>query len=361
MFYPKSVAIWEMAENLVSKRVKGVTFSYPESLDQAVPQMQSDERVSQAASQTTMQFHPDGPAYNVSAVDLEFLGHLDKGQYGSVNKYRHAASGYVMAVKVIKLTDDPEKMKCLRKDLEVNSDIRQRYGKCPYLVHSFGDLFWEGELWICMELMDTCLEKFYKSVFRLNQRLPEDVIAYIAYAVVHGLTFLKEDLDIMHRDVKPSNILVSRNGGIKLCDFGISAKLVNSLAKTHIGHDLYMPPERVNPNSPTDEKRYDIRSDVWSVGITLVEIATGKQPFENGSLFSRISQIVEGEAPNLPKESPYSDDLRSFIASCCKKDVNERPKYADLLAMTFLNEGRKPCDISVYVQSILGPPSEPTA
>ncbi|XP_055352421.1 dual specificity mitogen-activated protein kinase kinase 2-like isoform X5 [Paramacrobiotus metropolitanus] len=232
------------SENLVSKRVKGVTFSYPESLDQAVPQMQSDERVSQAASQTTMQFHPDGPAYNVSAVDLEFLGHLDKGQYGSVNKYRHAASGYVMAVKVIKLTDDPEKMKCLRKDLEVNSDIRQRYGKCPYLVHSFGDLFWEGELWICMELMDTCLEKFYKSVFRLNQRLPEDVIAYIAYAVVHGLTFLKEDLDIMHRDVKPSlNELIQtrqrmRSGTIFDRMSGVSAllwlrsQLGSSLLKT---------------------------------------------------------------------------------------------------------------------------------
>lgn len=91
----------------------------------------------------------------------------------------------------------------------------------------------QGDCWIVMELMDTSLDKFYKFIYeKLNDRIPEDIIGKIALATVKALNYLKEKLKIIHRDVKPSNILLDRNGNIKLCDFGISGQLVDSIAKT---------------------------------------------------------------------------------------------------------------------------------
>ena len=128
--------------------------------------------------------------------------------------------------------------------------------------------------------------------------IPEAVICQITSAVVRALHYLKEELKIIHRylefftkrqhsnvqsrnnlfrDIKPSNILLDRRGNIKLCDFGISGKLVDSIAKTRdAGCRPYMAPERIDPQRA---KGYDIRSDVWSLGITLIELSTGKFPY----------------------------------------------------------------------------------
>ena len=105
-----------------------------------------------------------------------------------------------------------------------------------------------------------------------------------------ALSYLKEKLKIMHRDVKPSNILLDKSGAIKLCDFGISGQLVDSIAKTRdAGCRPYMAPERIDPQRA---RGYDVRSDVWSLGITLIELATGKFPYPKwNSVFEQLTQV----------------------------------------------------------------------
>ena len=101
-----------------------------------------------------------------------------------------------------------------------------------------------------------------------------DVLGKITVAVLSGLIYLYESHRIMHRDIKPSNVLVNSKGAIKLCDFGVSGELVNSVANTFVGTSTYMAPERIQGS------HYTIKSDVWSVGLTVMELAIGRFPFD---------------------------------------------------------------------------------
>lgn len=118
-----------------------------------------------------------------------------------------------------------------------------------------------------MEILDASLDKFYKLAYKLvadteEVAIPEAVLGKTASSVISALHYLHQ-MKVIHRDVKPSNILINRNGQVKLCDFGISGYLVDSVAKTfEAGCKAYMAPERLVPN----QKGYDIRSDVWSLG-----------------------------------------------------------------------------------------------
>lgn len=144
-------------------------------------------------------------------------------------------------------------------------DISMRASDCPYTVQFYGALFREGDVWICMEVMDTSMDKFYHKVFQNSRKMPEPILGKIAVAVVNALHYLHSQLKVIHRDVKPSNILINRKGEVKMCDFGISGYLVDSVAKTiDAGCKPYMAPERIDPTG--NPGQYDIRSDVWSLG-----------------------------------------------------------------------------------------------
>lgn len=173
----------------------------------------------------------DGAAntHHFTSDDLEDLGEIGRGAFGAVNKMIFKKLDKVMAVKRIRSTVDEKEQKQLLMDLEVV----MKSNDCIYIVQFYGALFKEGDCWICMELMDTSLDKFYKYIFERKQRcIPESILAKITVATVNALNYLKEELKIIHRDVKPSNILLHRRGDIKLCDFGISGQLVDSIAKT---------------------------------------------------------------------------------------------------------------------------------
>ena len=163
-----------------------------------------------------------------------------------------------------------------------------------------------------------------------------DVLGKITEAILNGLNYLYEAHRIMHRDIKPSNVLVSSRGAIKLCDFGVSGELVNSVADTFVGTSTYMAPERIQG------AKYSIKSDVWSVGLTIMELAIGKFPFDAsdatgeegytapGGILDLLQQIVHEPAPILPKADAFPPILDMMIQKCLLKQPDERPTPREL-------------------------------
>lgn len=258
-----------------------------------------------------------------------------------------------MAVKRIRSTVDEKEQKQLLMDL----DVVMRSSDCPYIVQFYGALFREGDCWICMELMSTSFDKFYKYVYSvLDDVIPEEILGKITLATVKALNHLKENLKIIHRDIKPSNILLDRSGNIKLCDFGISGQLVDSIAKTRdAGCRPYMAPERIDPSA--SRQGYDVRSDVWSLGITLYELATGRFPYPKwNSVFDQLTQVVKGDPPQLSnsEEREFSPSFINFVNLCLTKDESKRPKYKELLKHPFiLMYEERTVEVASYVCKIL--------
>uniref|UniRef100_A0A336MH04 mitogen-activated protein kinase kinase n=2 Tax=Culicoides sonorensis TaxID=179676 RepID=A0A336MH04_CULSO len=309
------------------------------------------ERIRMQAS-GKLQFGPN-EKYEFTSDDLQDLGEIGRGAFGAVNKMIFRRLDRVMAVKRIRSTVDEREQSQLLMDLQVVMQSND----CNYIVQFYGALFKEGDCWICMELMDTSLDKFYKFICeRQRQRIPESILVKITVATVHALNYLKENLKIIHRDVKPSNILLHQRGDIKLCDFGISGQLVDSIARTKdAGCRPYMAPERIDPQTA---RGYDVRSDVWSLGITLMEVATGKFPYPKwGSVFEQLYQVVQGEPPRLSASyngMEFSDEFVDFVNTCLIKEEKDRPKYAKLLQHPFIQRGeRSHTDVASYVSNIL--------
>jgi mitogen-activated protein kinase kinase len=172
-----------------------------------------------------------------------------------------------------------------------------------------------------------------------------DVLGKIAEATLGGLTYLYLRHHIMHRDIKPSNILVNSRGFIKLCDFGVSGELVNSIADTFVGTSTYMAPERIQG------EKYTVKSDVWSFGLTIMELAIGKFPFDASEQLSDgdgapagildlLQQIVHEPAPKLPKSDAFPQILEDMIQKCLEKDPENRPTPQQLYVSTAYRQNR---------------------
>lgn len=232
--------------------------------------------------------------------------------------------------------------------------------ECPHTVHFYGALFREGDVWICMEVMDTSLDNFYATVFRNGRQMPVPILGKIAFAVVHALHYLHAKLSVIHRDVKPSNILIDRRGQVKMCDFGISGYLVDSVAKTiDAGCKPYMAPERIDPSG--NPNNYDIRSDVWSLGISMLEMTTGKFPYSTwGTPFEQLKQVVDDDPPRLDA-TVYAADLVDFSTACLQKKYTDRPNYETLLLHPFLVQHGSGDDsaVAAFVTEILALPALP--
>ncbi|KAM9092509.1 dual specificity mitogen-activated protein kinase kinase 5 isoform 1-T1 [Megaptera novaeangliae] len=275
--------------------------------------------------------------------DIRYRDTLGHGNGGTVYKAYHVPSGKILAVKVILLDITLELQKQIMSELEI-------LYKCDssYIIGFYGAFFVENRISICTEFMDGGSLDVYR-------KIPEHVLGRIAVAVVKGLTYLWS-LKILHRDlvekiyvkvlykpsnisnadVKPSNMLVNTRGQVKLCDFGVSTQLVNSIAKTYVGTNAYMAPERISG------EQYGIHSDVWSLGISFMELALGRFPYpqiqkNQGSLMplQLLQCIVDEDSPVLPV-GEFSEPFVHFITQCMRKQPKERPAPEELMGHPFI-------------------------
>lgn len=317
---------------------------------------------------------PFKPVGDMTSDDLERLCELGAGNGGSVVKVKHKQTGIVMAQKLIRLEVKPQIRNQIMKELNILK-------KCdsPYIVGFYSAFYNEGEISICMEYMDGLSLDI---ILKKAGRIPEDKLGKVSIAVLNGLHYLKEELKAIHRDVKPSNILVNSKGEIKLCDFGVSGQLINSMANSFVGTRSYMAPERLKGD------KYNISSDIWSFGLSLVEMAIGRYPLpapsaqdlakifnkkmeelsisdtdsrpvrspsikkgqpatspnafgvgEDGqpcmAIFELLDYIVNEPAPTLPR-GLFSDEFTEFANSCLEKEQDKRATLVELLAHRFI-------------------------
>ncbi|KAK0405920.1 hypothetical protein QR680_018263 [Steinernema hermaphroditum] len=288
---------------------------------------------------------------------LEKICDLGHGNGGVVSKVRHKRSNTIMARKLVHLEVKAAVRNQILKELEVLHRCNS-----PYIVGFYDAFTDQNDISICMEYMDgLSLDIVLKKVGRIE----EPLIGRISIAVVRGLTYLKDELRILHRDVKPSNILVNTKGEIKLCDFGVSGMLIDSMANSFVGTRSYMAPERLTGS------RYSVESDVWSFGLSLIELAVGRFPVpaltrqeyaalfnvpEDGieladgrevpssvqtpvtassmSIFDLLEYIVSEPPPTLPLKL-FSNEFVDFVTSSTKKLPTERANLKTLALHPF--------------------------
>ncbi|CAF2348333.1 unnamed protein product [Rotaria sp. Silwood2] len=320
-------------------------------ISSAQPTVDLTSELTRAKYQEVLQnsglFHIDGEDKFIEQKDFvkEYL--LGSGSCGSVFKMEHKPSKMILAVKVMPRTASNEENKRIIMDL----DVLVKSYNFPYIVCCLGYFIRQTEVWICMELMASCFDKLLRLI---RQPIPESILGKLTFSTVTALSYLKEKHGIIHRDVKPSNILIDENGNIKLCDFGISGVLIDSRAKSrNAGCAAYMSPERINPSNP-EKPDYDIRADIWSLGISLIELATNTHPYSNcENDFSVMARIVTEDAPQLPSHLSFSDNFRSFVNKCLIKDYQQRPKYGALvLHPFFIHSKEQSVDVAGWYRAV---------
>lgn len=256
---------------------------------------------------------------NIAAEDLQTIEVVGSGNSGKVSRSLHGPTQKIMAVKVVQLDVSQEVQYGIISELEILCKCHS-----PSIIGFYGAFFVENRISICTEFMDGgSLDKY--------GQVPQSVLGKITCQVVQGLQYLWS-LKILHRDVKPSNILVNTGGEVKLCDFGVSIQLVESIATTYVGTNAYMAPERL------EAKVYGMPADVWSLGVTLFELATGKFPFTlmpgQNRVGELIKAIVENPPPRLPDEH-FTAEFVNYVTRCMQTNPQDRLPAADLLVHTY--------------------------
>lgn len=236
-----------------------------------------------------------------------------------VKVYRYLPNGRRVAVKRIivqsKQTSDDEsaaKVKSLLREIEIGKKMSEG----PNIINTYGMGLYEGSVWICMELMDMSLREFcriHHEKMEPGERLNENILGYILVKIIDGLAYL-QNREVIHRDVKPENILLSASGEVKLCDFGEARELENSFASTHdVGTVSYWPPERMNLVKSSvkpgrNHKKYGVEQDIWAVGIISLESILGHLPY--------LEETEERK--NIVNVFDLQDKIASFV-----KNINK--------------------------------------
>ncbi|XP_037723876.1 serine/threonine-protein kinase Tao isoform X2 [Drosophila subpulchrella] len=256
--------------------------------------------------------------------DLREIGH---GSFGAVYYARCNLTKEIVAIKKMSYTgkQSQEKWQDILKEIRFLRQLNH-----PNTIEYKGCYLRESTAWLVMEY---CVGSASDIIEVHKKPLHEDEIAAICLGVLSGLSYL-HSLGRIHRDIKAGNILLTDNGVVKLADFGSAA--IKCPANSFVGTPYWMAPEVI---LAMDEGQYDGKVDVWSLGITCIELAERKPPYFNMNAMSALYHIAQNESPTLPKND-WSDAFCSFVELCLKKMPAERPSSAKLLTHAYVTRPR---------------------
>ncbi|XP_047466318.1 TRAF2 and NCK interacting kinase a isoform X29 [Mugil cephalus] len=288
----------------------------------------------------------DSPARSLDEIDLsalrdpagifELVELVGNGTYGQVYKGRHVKTGQLAAIKVMDVTGDEE------EEIKAEINMLKKYSHHRNIATYYGAFVKKNppgvddQLWLVMEFCGagsvTDLIKNTK-----GNSLKEEWTAYICREILRGLTHLHQH-KVIHRDIKGQNVLLTENAEVKLVDFGVSAQLDRTVGRrnTFIGTPYWMAPEVIACDEHP-EATYDFKSDLWSLGITAIEMAEGAPPLCDMHPMRALFLIPRNPAPRL-KSKKWSKKFQSFIESCLVKNHGLRPSTEQLLKHPFIKD-----------------------
>jgi len=262
---------------------------------------------------------------------LEVIG---QGSFGIVCTCVNTSDNNIYAVKFIEINEDDS------GDLQNEIDILKATDKCSYVVKYHGSYLKENYLMIVMEY---CGGGSVLDVMQVcGQPLTEQQISSVCLHVLRGLTYM-HDHKILHRDIKSGNVLLSDRAA-KLADFGVSTKLLNTIQKhrTVVGSPYWMSPEVIK--SSNGASGYDHKADIWSLGITAIEMAETKPPLYDINPLRVIFVIPNRTPPTLKESEKWSDEFNDFVRLCLQKNPEDRPTAAQLLDHPFVKKAAATAD-----------------
>lgn len=276
---------------------------------------------------------------HLNLEDMDVIKVIGKGSSGIVQLVQHKWTSQFLALKAIQVNFQEDLVKHIAQELKINQSAQ-----CPYVAVCYQSFYVNGVISIILEYMDGgSLADFLKKV----NSIPEKYLAAICKQVLRGFFYLHHEKHIIHRDMKPSNLLINHRGEVKITDFGVSAKLATTSAErnTFVGTCTYMSPERISGN------KYSYKSDIWSLGIVLLECATGRFPYlapkqeetaakeeERWDSYFELMDAVVNAPPPFASPDQFSPEFCSFISACLQKDPKHRQTAHRLMEHPFLSK-----------------------
>ncbi|KYQ99948.1 MAP kinase kinase [Tieghemostelium lacteum] len=389
---------WKEGDLLINKKgllVKGespknspVNKTKPISTNSNFYQPNNKATTLQQPQQQQLQQNESQPNYDglisLDLKDLKIIKILGRGAGGIVKLAYHQNSGTYFALKVITLDIQENARKQILLELKTLYKTH-----CKWVVSFYDAFYTDGSIHIALEYMQ---RGSLADIIKRTQTLPEPILSRITYQVLEGLVYLHRQLHTIHRDIKPSNILLNQSGEAKIADFGTSGELQHTLSKavTWVGTVTYMSPERISGRS------YAFDSDIWSLGLTILECALGRFPYgnpliENNSYNSSsnidksnsnsnnnslpidqnnnnnnnnqegigfwvlLDCIVKEPVP-FPPSDKFSPEFCSFISECLVKEPEDRPSAHSLLCHPFIQKYQATVDnmaVEEYLSNIM--------